>query len=120
MRISDWSSDVCSSDLLVEPGMVGQRRITLSGEPCCNLVDPRARQAVDDAGVAGVLREEGLELRPRTLFRHDAIADVGPVESGDEDPTARKFQTHDDVAPRRTEERRVGQEWVRPGRSRWS
>src|SRR3546814_14794269 len=94
MRISDWSSDVCSSDLvrlvdahaegdgrhhddpvlleeavlmtgaavLVEPGMVGQRRITLSGEPCCNLVDPRARQAVDDAGVAGVLREEGLEI----------------------------------------------------------
>src|SRR3546814_1058889 len=31
MRISDWSSDVCSSDLLGEGGHVGQRRHALGG-----------------------------------------------------------------------------------------
>src|SRR3546814_6083178 len=93
MRISDWSSDVCSSDLRAhadfvflegfENGRVQRRQLQHAAdigggdaERCCNIVNVFA--AVDDRPIGG-----------------DGIG-------------------------RRSEERRVGKEGVSPCRSRWS
>src|SRR3546814_17411122 len=71
MRISDWSSDVCSSDL----------RQTALERP-----DARLRQMLRGAG----------RTEPRVVRRIDDIG--GP----------------------RSEERRVGEEWMSTWRSRWA
>src|SRR3546814_19608987 len=90
MRISDWSSDVCSSDL-----------VALEAEA----VEGHARGRADDVGDVGA--------------GHSAVVDaavgegeglVGAADDGD----------HDDLTGRRSEERRVGKECVSTCRSRWS
>src|SRR3546814_5669457 len=103
MRISDWSSDVCSSDLLdgmrqphaapVQFGDAGQWR-------------DHAQHAVILAGIA-----HGIEMRTahqyRGIGRGTGIAAdqvAGPV----------MLDLH------RSEERRVGKECVSTCRSRWS
>src|SRR3546814_11123525 len=91
MRISDWSSDVCSSDLAAAPGRVS-----------CKLRRPPAR------GVRGQGR--GAVADPKFL-KFDTLA----LHAGQQpDPT-----TGSRAVPR-TEERRGGKECVRTGRSRWS
>src|SRR3546814_16709687 len=86
MRISDWSSDVCSSDLNVEQGL------------SVDLGEGRLR---------GAERQFlGVELRDRDR-------QVGILDH-------RAFVLERDPANRRSEERRVGKECVRPCRSRWS
>src|SRR3546814_11940433 len=95
MRISDWSSDVCSSDLAAG-GEVGAN-VPLGG----SAVDRARYLAVDqhDPLVAlGDLGEEGLQ--------HVRLA-IGGVE-----------QFHQ--RRQRSEERRVGKECVSTCRSRWS
>src|SRR3546814_2425784 len=66
MRISDWSSDVCSSDLVVAVSPIGA------------IPDPGravavARLAVDDAGIAG----------SHARLTHKADAAVGPNQALD-------------------------------------
>src|SRR3546814_20393420 len=58
MRISDWSSDVCSSDLLVERNAVEEDLHVLDG------IDGHARLAgiADDARVVGVVAAVGREV----------------------------------------------------------
>src|SRR3546814_11910787 len=73
MRISDWSSDVCSSDLS-RPG--------------------------------------GLRCPPPRSAPIGSPASVSAARAA--------ASTASDSAPRRSEERRVGKECVRPCRSRWS
>src|SRR3546814_13556794 len=94
MRISDWSSDVCSSDL---------HRLT---GPACDLPEFRRRLAMAKAGffdrddarlppvlaIAGELPED--MLAPFLLIAHAALE--------------------------RSEELRVGKGCVSTGRSRWS
>src|SRR3546814_2572662 len=80
MRISDWSSDVCSSDLGRRVGIHARRRVP-------GPLDGRA-----DVGVEGRHRPGG------------GLVDGRP----------------DQVGHRRSEERRVGKEWVSTCRSRWS
>ena len=71
----------------VQPGVIGQRRNSLRGEPFRGLVHRGPRQAVDDAGVAVVLGAQQVQQLPlRLVLRHDAVLDVGPVEAGDEMP----------------------------------
>src|SRR3546814_4209694 len=41
MRISDWSSDVCSSDLAACPGACARRRIRRGGDLCGRACAPR-------------------------------------------------------------------------------
>src|SRR3546814_18450588 len=85
MRISDWSSDVCSSDLqrdVVEHGAVVQQIEILEHQ--ANALAIRRNAAV-------------LQDRQILAHHHDLTA-TGP----------------------RSEERRVGQECVSTGRSRWS
>src|SRR3546814_6626727 len=100
MRISDWSSDVCSSDLGV--GGIAVMRLqrrefveTLAQQRRCGGVEPLDREAVahlagDLAGLAGV----GGHFLGRER-------EVGPV----------------DAEPRQRRERRVGIERRRPWRS---
>src|SRR3546814_4315948 len=81
MRISDWSSDVCSSDLIgvfaagETRGHFGRRRIGLGGIDMAVIAEPRRRQrqhatklaAAEDAdGAAG--RDRGHGYLPLTGF----------------------------------------------------
>src|SRR3546814_9550131 len=101
LRISDWSSDVCSSDLAGVDRVVSDRTL----QPC---------SAPADAGVAGVDR-----LLPDLL--HALRANLRLV--------AAVFRPRDEsrneiawLALRvdRSEERRVGKECVSTCRSRWA
>src|SRR3546814_14683769 len=99
MRISDWSSDVCSSDLAAGP---------------LALHRPQLRLWLVHHGGAGTRRL----LRPG-VWRADALRRAQPGAH-------RRRDVGPDVPigpPRlqpRSEERRVGKEWVSQCRSRWS
>src|SRR3546814_14272943 len=110
MRISDWSSDVCSSDLPVGGGEIhlrlrrGQLFAGPEGE------DPRVlEKAADDALHLDRLAQSGhsgpqaADAAYDATDRHPGLR--GPVE-GVDDP--------------RSEERRVGKECVSTCSSRWS
>src|SRR3546814_17650857 len=102
MRISDWSSDVCSSDLLGGDADVAPTAgIVALGEA------PRRRHR--KAAVADLEIDRGVELRIVELHQHVVAGNpqMGGAE-GDE-------SGHD-----RTEERRVGKECVSTCRSRWA
>src|SRR3546814_13249767 len=98
MRISDWSSDVCSSDL----GQAG-------GTGIAELVpDGGLRTHVDAAG--GVGGDEHLRLG----FHLPADDQLLLVAAGE------RVGGHLDPGRARSEERRVGKECVSTCRSRWS
>src|SRR3546814_4913818 len=90
MRISDWSSDVCSSDLNSD----GQRQ-----------VDRPGRGEREDRGPPSPAHQNS-----RCTFRHF-------VPSSDASPMVRH---RSDGTPGRSAERRVGKECVSTCRSRWS
>src|SRR3546814_13232171 len=94
MRISDWSSDVCSSDLVASGGL-GE------GDGGAGEMDAGVRRATDEGAPEG---------RPCGLTPGDASGGATPSIPVAPRPTS----------PRRSEERRVGKEWVSTCRSRWS
>src|SRR3546814_12342808 len=99
MRISDWSSDVCSSDLFnVRPLAIPP---TAPDQPTRTSIAINA----SDATVRGV--EAELTIEPTRWLNFSF--------SG-----AYVDQKIDDVKPFRSEERRVGKECVSTCRSRWS
>src|SRR3546814_6676764 len=68
MRISDWSSDVCSSDLDDAVGDDGHDQpASLDPEPC-GPVEPSSVQVVDDLGLSS-LQRSGLVRRGGLLGR---------------------------------------------------
>src|SRR3546814_12233224 len=98
MRISDWSSDVCSSDLL--PGghtshMLGDRRQKIGQRPGLGEIDTRPASFIVQMGIREAGRDKAAlqvdDLRLRAAMR-----------------------------PYRTEVRRVGNGCVSPGSSRLS
>src|SRR3546814_13473150 len=94
MRISDWSSDVCSSDLIFDDVESGQSV-------------RRAAELSQEVAVGGAYVQEG----------------PGPVDVGPHHRQARMrpgFRTPYVGRAVRSEERRVGKECVSTGRSRWS
>src|SRR3546814_17728671 len=97
MRISDWSSDVCSSDLGPEDIT---RDITNVGE--------EALRNLDEAGIVYI----GAEVGP------------GDILAGKITPKGESPMTPEEKLLRaifgRSEERRVGKECVSTCRSRWS
>src|SRR3546814_18933760 len=96
MRISDWSSDVCSSDL--RPCL--QYQIKRCSAPCVGMIEPeRYRSDVQQAIMF-------LEGRSQALLRES----IKKME--------RASDQQDYEA--RSEERRVGKEGVSTCRSRWS
>src|SRR3546814_16491618 len=100
MRISDWSSDVCSADL--KPQLRCLIPLTAWAEP---------------AGIKGSKTRTWLSLKDRPIFAWGGLwrdsAEWGPVYSG-------AMTDANEVAAKRSEERRVGKEWVSTGRSRWA
>src|SRR3546814_5191736 len=72
MRISDWSSDVCSSDLFVE-GVEGQSRFPLPGPATMPLDTDDSRLIDDDFAYAIVI--EILPQRPNTMIEARRIAE---------------------------------------------
>src|SRR3546814_12615900 len=102
MRISDWSSDVCSSDLL----------LTAVVHPPAGIAAHRFDRL--DAGEIAVARRRcelvfhPFRQRPRPL----AVELGGRLEI---DVSGQAAQQH-----RSSEERSVGKECVSKGRSRWS
>src|SRR3546814_18058367 len=99
MRISDWSSDVCSSDLYAPQVPGRDDRVDRLGRHYrhCRL----ARIDRRDDGVAAVLQRVLVIERDQRII----LDDQQPLD-------ARRA--------RRSEERRVGKECVSTGRSRWS
>src|SRR3546814_6920151 len=94
MRISDWSSDVCSSDLLLKAGLVDKKKIKRASHDKSNEKKAERRtgtQTVDE------LRLAALETQQKNAERTRKLNDE-----------------------RRSEERRVGKAWVSTCRSRWS
>src|SRR3546814_15620776 len=90
MRISDWSSDVCSSDLVLEVAGGDGPRVALV---------PRLGEMGDDVGL--FQSRDGVQRHEPGIARADAdAAETGSVS--------------------RSEERRVGKECVRTCCSRWS
>src|SRR3546814_13414079 len=99
MRISDWSSDVCSSDLLDED---------------VSLLDGEAEQALQHH-VRHQLRTEVLHSVEYQSFLMQALDEIG------NDRTDLGLERVDSrIAEGRSEERRVGKEWVSTCRSRWA
>src|SRR3546814_12579563 len=94
MRISDWSSDVCSSDLL-EFGVEGIDDALHIGLP-----------GIEEGGVRAQASIEKIGLDP-----HFDVANIFRLECRSEGVP--------DV-PTRSEARRVGKECVSTCRSRWS
>src|SRR3546814_8698985 len=81
MRISDWSSDLCSSDLFL-------------------------------LAISQSAADEAVQLLRYPLERVSNIGAAVDAEFGQATPL--------DLMERRSEERRVGKEWVSTCRSRWS
>src|SRR3546814_12539701 len=98
MRISDWSSDVCSSDLVAAEQRLGRAHLRAE------------RQLALGQAVAAVL----LELGVRVVFLGTASTEGALVHLAAAAEVARLRIL------RRSEERRVGKECVSTCRSRWS
>src|SRR3546814_20175659 len=96
MRISDWSSDVCSSDLIVSGGE-GNGEVHTVGR--------------SSSGVA--LLALGAPAYGQTSTAVESEAEVPAEESA-------AFQGAAPSESTRSEERRVGKECVSTCRSRWS
>src|SRR3546814_12568993 len=99
MRISDWSSDVCSSDL---QHLVGMRAQGVD-QQIVDMIEAASRH-VGTGDFEGDRRHD--QARSRMCTAHAAPQSGIP-------PTVW-------ARPSRSEERRVGKEWVRTWRSRGS
>src|SRR3546814_17852951 len=135
MRISDWSSDVCSSDL-VEVGAPGAGEVRVRQTAVAvNYIDtyqrsglyPMKLPAVIGNEAAGVVEAVGQGVT--SLKTGERIAYPGLLGAYDEArllpadkvvkiPDGIENQQAADMMIKRTEERRVGKECVRKGRKR--
>src|SRR3546814_18065934 len=137
MRISDWSSDVCSSDLAqieregesATGGAVRGRKVDPARAADRSLAAIRRLQPLD-GNFGPLCGERGVDIGQHGSGREiliEPVDDPGmPVETGGRD---RAGQAQIDVQPavqplvveqQRSEERRVGKECVSTCRSRWS
>src|SRR3546814_669125 len=104
LRISDWSSDVCSSDLLML---------------VCSSVSPLSRGGIDrDAADFHELGERAARRGLRVGY--EALAWGRHVNDHRDAWEIVRRAEHPSIGPIRSAERRVGQVGVRTGRSRWS
>src|SRR3546814_19076884 len=95
MRISDWSSDVCSSDLGIRP------------RPIEHVLAVRMKLAIQRQGCL----QRALRVAQQEMGRLPAAT---PTHA------AAVFQRAEEGVTKRSEERRVGKECVSTCRSRWS
>src|SRR3546814_12337231 len=123
MRISDWSSDVCSSDLLEAPKLMAdastlQGVITHRYEILARYTDLVKKSAGEELNKLRSSRKEGSPDCSWTLLSRckDWI-----TSNDDALEPAQREQVDTVLAQnQRSEERRVGKECVSTCRSRWS
>src|SRR3546814_11007456 len=110
MRISDWSSDVCSSDLAPDRERlpVDEDRARLIG------VAAGAIRIIGDLHVVALAVDLRVGLRGLAAEAQGEIAD----RHHDRAELHRAFRAAILIGER-SEERSVGKEWVSPCRSRW-
>src|SRR3546814_5863716 len=101
MRISDWSSDVCSSDLLV------------AGDTLNDL-------SLYDTGYKGVVVGAAEAALTRATSGRDHVYQAKSPGAGGILEAIRHFPEFRSFDRERSEERRVGKECVSTCRSRWS
>src|SRR3546814_3297691 len=106
MRISDWSSDVCSSDL--------SQRVRITNYDTSKGAAAAARQALADGNklIIGPLLSENVKI-VSPIARNAGV----PVITFSNDVSVAGGGTY--VLGYRSEERRVGKECVSTCRSRW-
>src|SRR3546814_16032751 len=102
MRISDWSSDVCSSDLNEEAAIKALRQaVALDPQNSfCHYALGLQLAGVGDYAAARQAQRRALVIDPQNVQAYLALSDLELVQ--------------------RSEERRVGKECVSTCRSRWS
>src|SRR3546814_19684540 len=110
MRISYWSSDVCSSDLQGARKKWLAGRLTVKGHISVDAGAAKALAGGNSLLPAGVL----------TVAGEFARGDVVDIKDETGHVVARGLSEYDSVDAIRSEERRVGKECVRTCRSRWS
>src|SRR3546814_18021814 len=98
MRISDWSSDVCSSDLLAQRGFDP----AMGARPMQRLIQDTIRRALADELLFG------------------RLVSGGHVEVDLDDQGEVVLTFSETSTPKRSEERRVGKACVSTFRYRWS
>src|SRR3546814_18815587 len=121
MRMSDWSSDVCSSDLVkVATEALDQLQPTAASHSRVMVLEVMGRDAGHIAIAAGIAGGADAILIPELPYSIAGIATT--IEQLT--PTGRTFALVGVAEAVRTEDgsegRRVGKEGVRSGRSRWS
>src|SRR3546814_17070763 len=103
MRISDWSSDVCSSDLIKKYAKAHGLNENDARLPSIQLPEFESVDAILGL-VEGHLKRQ---------IKMEVLRAIGSIKSQEENlHTISKYA--------RSEERRVGKEGVSTGRSRWS
>src|SRR3546814_17866442 len=113
MRISDWSSDVCSSDLqALETARSDARDLYLT--PVMNELRPLLGLLFDDISITFDERT----LLPQTILRRGQEEDVERLSGGMRERLS--VLTRLAFGRLRSEERRVGNECGSTCRSRWS
>src|SRR3546814_13419247 len=121
MRISDWSSDVCSSDLEADRKRAraildDERQIAMPGEVMGETITNFWRDA---ANPRGIWRQSPLDAYLAGKPVWTTLIDVDAL--GQAEKQSWVWHGADCLAPDyRSEERRVGKECVSTCRSRWS
>src|SRR3546814_19656180 len=124
MRISDWSSDVCSSDRSEErtptcgKSRLRERAKDDVAERREAVQDERERTDVEDLADQSAEHIILAAQSPEQPGQRDVERDQGAAEEADVGP--QQPEPAVDVAEKRSEERRVGKACVSPVRSRWS
>src|SRR3546814_10835452 len=135
MRISDWSSDVCSSDLEVQDELIVEPRVGDRGAADDNAPDAGQKQGIDllrrpesPRNLQLLRRGAGefpkkIVLARRTGSGAVKIDDMSPFGAGAGEGDERLMGLvgvgRRLVEAPTSEERRVGTEWVRTCRYRW-
>src|SRR3546814_11056843 len=129
MRISDWSSDVCSSDLApprardaarVDAPMTVETPVLDREEGACDMFRQLLRldRRIDDR--AGARDRGAVGGEQGDLRRRDRLERFRQRRGEREPADEQEEEDAEDSKTARSEERRVGKEWVRQGRSRWA
>src|SRR3546814_18001939 len=132
MRISDWSSDVCSSDLQqhgfarllplalqrfdVEAHHHGADRLAAIFDGFGKKEGRLTGGGADGEEAAPAMRQRVLEVRPEAVILPDKAGRFGPVAGG----PGGAVEAHHIEHRGRSEERRVGKECVGTCKYRWS
>src|SRR3546814_12031812 len=132
MRISDWSSDVCSSDLQAHPivakgKQVSTAEVQMGDAGTVGLVAPRDLTVTVPSGALPAMQAKVVYAGPikAPIKAGQHIADL-VIQMPDTGPQTVPLVAASDVgeagffrpAWHRSEERRGGKEWVRSGRTR--